>query len=104
MSSTRKWTERNDESNYFEHAEGTQRTSRVILKRPCQQVSICIELNKDLPHSLLPLFLLFGRKPKIPIDLFLPDIVNQEQSRNTFVEKFRPQMSEAYRIERYSKT
>ena len=54
--------------------------------------------TKNSTTGYSPFFLLFGRKPKPPIDLFLPDTVNQERNRNNFVTKFRRQIEETYKI------
>ena len=43
---------------------------------------------KNSTRDYSPFFLLFGRKPILPIDLLL-NTVNQKQSRNTFVKKLR---------------
>ena len=56
--------------------------------------------TKDSSIGYAPYFLLFGQKPRLPIDLILSpkDDANDDHSHSKFVEDLRTQMSEAYQI------
>ena len=45
-----------------------------------------------------PYFLLFGRKPRLPIDILLPQSKEQEQNHIKYVDKWKSEMKQAYKI------
>ena len=54
--------------------------------------------TKNSSTGYAPYFLLFGRKPRLPIDVILSqtDDANEDHSHSIFVEDWKIQMSEAY--------
>ena len=79
------------------------KTLEETEKKPWRDhVQKLVYTNNCTKHSTIfckPYFILFGRKPRLPIDLILePTNKQTQQRRSNFLDDWRNQMNQAYKI------
>ena len=63
------------------------------MERSHTEISICIQLHQTLPHRIL-----FGRHPKLPIDIILPTDYQVKGAHKDYINEWKEQMKEAYKM------
>ena len=80
----------------------------MLKTLPDQHKTWCRNHIKELFHAyncikhattgFIPYFLMFGRSPRLPMDLLMPTVIEIRTSRSDYVKNWKEQTKEAYRL------